>query len=356
MLTTAVAPGLPATDRVDGTPVHRIPVDLSDARSKLLAPARLMTRMLGLRQEYDIVHIHGVSRKNVPVTAAARLLGKPVIVTLHTAGQEEPASIARRGAASRWALRAASRLVTVSPLLTRACRTSGLSDTLVREIPNGVDLDRFRPARADERRALRQDLGWPDEASILLFVGFFSADKRPLLAFEAFRRIAQRFPAARLVYVGATKASYYEIDSALAADIRVRAQQDGLESRVRFIEPTNDIERCYRAADVYLLSSARESCPLALLEAMACGLPSVASRLPGATDALVDDGVTGHLIPVDEADLFAEALSSLLLDPAAARAMGGRARAVAESRFGIADAAQRWLRTYDDVLKRTPVR
>jgi glycosyltransferase involved in cell wall biosynthesis len=350
VLTTAVASGLPAEDRVDGTPVHRVPVDLSDTRSKLLAPVRLMTRTAALRDKYDLVHIHGVSRKNVAVTAAAKLFAKPVIVTLHTAGQEEPASVARRGLPSRWALSAASRIITVSPLLTRACRAAGLPDTLVREIPNGVDLTRFRPPRPGERLALREDLGWPAGATVLLFVGFFSGDKRPVLAFEAFRRIASRFPDALLVYVGATKASYYEIDSALAADIRARARQDGLESRVRFIEPINDIERCYRAADVYLLSSARESCPLALLEAMASGLPSVASRLPGATDALVDQGVTGHLIPVDEADLFAEALSSLLADPAAARTMGDRARAVAASRFDIADAAERWRRTYDDIL------
>ena len=108
--------------------------------------------------------------------------------------------------------------------------------------------------------------------------------------------------------VGATGAGYYEIDESLAGRIRADAAACGCGGDVVFVEPTNEMERYFRAADVFVLSSAREAHPLALLEAMACGLPSIATRLPGATDAIIEDGVDGRLVPVDDEPALADAL------------------------------------------------
>jgi len=119
-----------------------------------------------------------------------------------------------------------------------------------------------------------------------------------------------------------------------------------------FAEPTNEVERYFRAADVFVLPSAREAHPLALLEAMACGLPSIATRLPGATDAIIKDGVDGRLVPVDDEEALADALSGLLADRGVAGAMGVRARETVLDRYDISKTAEKWLAAYHTVLNR----
>jgi glycosyltransferase involved in cell wall biosynthesis len=180
VLTTAVTPGLPAFDRIDGVAVHRVVVDVRSARSKAIASIKLASSMLQQRGTYDVVHLHGFSQKNLPVSALGRLLGKPVILTLHTSGQDEPEVVKRRGALSYWAFTSPQLVMAVSPQLAALWRAAGLPADRVRTSPNGIDTSRFRPANEAERIALRKALGWPHDRQVVLFVGFFSHDKRPI--------------------------------------------------------------------------------------------------------------------------------------------------------------------------------
>jgi glycosyltransferase involved in cell wall biosynthesis len=351
VVTTAVDRSLPRTDQIEEVVVHRIPIDVRRLSSKIAAFARVVSRLIALAPDFDLLHIHAVSQKNVPATFVAKLLGKKVVLTLHTAGQEEPEAVRRRGPLMSWALRSADRVITVSPQLTAAYRAAGLPEAKLKEIANGVDTQRFRPADGQERGAIRRALALPEEATIMLFVGFFSRDKRPHLAFDIFRRVAVNRPDLVLVYVGATDASSYrEIDGSLAPAIADAAHAAGLGARVVFRPPTLQIEQYYRAADVFVMPSARESFSLVLLEAMSCGLPSAASRLEGATDILIDDGESGCLVPADDADRFTAAVESLLSDRERARRFGERAREAATARFGIARCAEQWLDVYRGLL------
>jgi glycosyltransferase involved in cell wall biosynthesis len=350
VLTTAVDRRLPLAGLVEDVPVDRVPIDVGSRGSKLAASLRFASRILALGSKLDVVHLHGVSQKNILVTAVAKLLAKRIVVTLHTAGQDEPSVIARRGFASRWAFGAADAVVTVSPQLSAAYLEAGREPGKLREIQNGLDTDRFRKATPEERVAHRRALGLPADAAVRLFVGFFSRDKRPDLAFEAFRRLAVRRANLALVFVGATRAGYHEIDASLAQRMAATARADGFADRVRFVDPVHAIERYYQASDIFVMPSARESFSLVLLEAMSCGLPCVASRLPGATDMLIDDRVNGRLVTVDDRNELTAALETMLNDPAAACRLGERARQTVVSRFDIRQTAERWLETYRDVL------
>jgi glycosyltransferase involved in cell wall biosynthesis len=349
VLTTAVTPSLPAFDRIDGVAVHRVVVDVRSARSKAIASIKLASSMLRQRGTYDVVHLHGFSQKNLPVSALGRLLGKPVVLTLHTSGQDEPEVVKRRGALSYWAFTSPQLVMAVSPQLATLWRAAGLPADRVRTSPNGIDTSRFRPANDAERIALRKALGWPRDRQVVLFVGFFSRDKRPDLLFRAWR-LLDRVTRPQLVFVGAKGTGYYEIDDALGAAIRRDALEGGVADHLTFLDPTNDVERCFRAADLFVLPSVREAHPLALLEAMACGLPVIATRLPGATDAIVEDGLTGKLFAPDDEQALAGALRELLADPAAGRAMGERAREAVSARYDIGRTADAWLDAYQAVL------
>jgi glycosyltransferase involved in cell wall biosynthesis len=312
---------------------------------------RLARIMIRERRNYEIVHLHGVSAKNVPITTIARMLGKRVVLTLHTAGQDEPQAIAERSPAALRTLQCADLVLTVSPILSERYRAAALPAEKLRETVNGIDTERFRPAAETDRAQLREQLQLP-AARTVLFVGFFSRDKRPNLLFDAWRRMAAnlREPIA-LVFVGATTSPYFEIDQELAPNMRREADAAGLGHLLRFVEFTNDIESYYRAADLFVLPSVREALPMSLLEAMACGLPCVATRLPGATDAIIEDGQTGILIERDDVTSLRVVLEDLLGHPERAAALGHAARQAIESRFTVARAGGDWLAAYEHVLQ-----
>lgn len=349
VLTTAVDPSLPALEIVEGVPVFRIVLDVRSRWSKATATLRLIRRLLQVSRDFAIVHLHGFSQKNVPVTWLARLTGKRVVLTLHTSGQDEPDAVRRAGAIAYRSFLTADIVLAVSPGLRDAYVGAGVSPDRVRLAPNGIDTTRFHPVDAERKAALRRELNLPEERPIVLFVGFFSRDKRPDLLFRAWTRARKEHGIdSTLVFVGATEESYFEIDQRLAREIRDAAARSAEGDRVVFVPPTNDVARHFQAADIFVLASIREANPVALLEAMASGLPSVAARLPGATDVIIDDGVNGRLFDVDDEAALARAIGEILRDKNATRAMGARARETVVARFDTARAAERWLAAYRD--------
>ena len=124
----------------------------------------------------------------------------------------------------------------------------------------------------------------------------------------------------------------------------------GRDDDVVFVEPTHAMERYYRAADVFVLPSVREAHPVALLEAMACGLPCIASRLEGATDVMMTDGASGRLIDKDDEHALAAALADLLQNQEEANRLGKHARETVVIRYDIRQTANHWLDAYRAVL------
>jgi len=351
VLVTAVDPSLPATERVDDVCVTRVGVDVRSVASKASASVRIIRRLAALLPSIDVVHVHGVSQKNVPVALMAKALGKPSVLALHTSGQDEPQVADARGAVSAWAFRSARLVLPVSPNLVRRCEDAGIPASSIRLTPNGIDLEKFKPAGSDERAALRRTFGWSEHERVVVFVGFFSRDKRPDLLFRAWTRVVERGIPAKLVFIGATASPYFEVDEAIAQQIRAEAAAAGRADAVVFVPPTHAVEQYYRAADVFVLSSIREANPVALLEAMASGLPCIASRIDGATDVMIEDGVNGRLVVCDDEAALASALTDVLSNSARARALGDRARRTVEARYDINQTAERWLDAYRAVLR-----
>jgi glycosyltransferase involved in cell wall biosynthesis len=202
-----------------------------------------------------------------------------------------------------------------------------------------------------ERAELRRELGLPPDLALVLFVGFFSRDKRPQLLYRAWSGMATASSGAQigLVMIGATRSVHGEIDSELAPAIRAQAAQDRVADRVFFVESTSAIEKYFRAADAYVLPSIREGLPIALIEAMASGLSCVATRLEGSTDGLIDDRVNGLLIePDDEAGITAS-LQWLLTEAGVAARLGAAARDTVLERYSIEKTAALWLAAYQEL-------
>ena len=180
----------------------------------------------------------------------------------------------------------------------------------------GLDLEPFRSL--PPRGAVRRELGVAPNAPFVVTVGRLVPIKDHALLLDAFARVAAARPEARLALVG---------DGPCRAQLESRAARDDLAGRVLFTGWRRDLPAILADADVAALSSRNEGTPVALIEAAAAGVPAVSTDVGGVRQ-VVRDGETGRLVPPGDADALAAALIELLDDPAARRAMGGRARQV----------------------------
>ena len=335
---------------IDGVPVHRIRIDPASAVSRAGGLLRFARLMPALGRAAGVVHLQSVSQKNLLLTLAARLFGAPLLLTLHTGGHDDAERMREEDPWSFRAMQRADAITAVSPALLESAKRAGLHATL-QWIPNGVDVERFRPPADGERQEIRRALGLPVDKTLILFVGFFSRDKGAHRLFDAWQRLSAPLrERSTIVFLGQTEPPHPEIDPSLATEIRERAAY--AEAAPIFVERSFEAERYYQAADVFALPSIREGFPVALLEAMAVGLPVVSSHLTGSTDVVITDRANGMLVPPGDIDALAGGLRHLLCNPGTAALLGAAARSTIVESFSLDGAAQAYLNLYSALSTR----
>lgn len=196
-------------------------------------------------------------------------------------------------------------------------------------VPNGVDVERY-PAPVD-RNTVRGALGIGPEDRVLTMVGTFKRQKGHRYLVEAVAAIAATHPRLRVLLVG---------DGELREPTRRQVEDAGLGERIHLLGSRRDVPQLLAASDAFVLPSLWEGLPIALIEAMATGLPVVATAVSGTSDVMVH-GETGWVVPPGDATALAGALDELLADPARASAMGAAARERVATSFGALGQAER---------------
>jgi glycosyltransferase involved in cell wall biosynthesis len=204
----------------------------------------------------------------------------------------------------------------------------------------GVDGARFRPD-GEARREVREALGIAPSAPVLLYLGRLNRDKGVLDLAETFASVALQFPEVRLLFVGPDEGSISYAIADICAEVR---------DRLYFVDYTRQPERFMATADIFCLPSYREGFGMVIIEAAASGLPTVASRIYGITDAVVE-GQTGLLHPPGDVTAIARQLTGLLGDLERRKTMGECARERALADFSQAGSSQGLLAFYGKMLK-----
>ncbi len=183
---------------------------------------------------------------------------------------------------------------------------------------------------------------------VAVILGHLSEVKGYPTFVEGAARVARQLEGCVFLAVGGET-----IESGYRAHLERQAAALGLADRIRFLGFRRDVADILRAADVMVLPSRAEGLPLAVLEAMACGKPVVATPVGGVPEAVLD-GVTGFLVPPDDPDALARGLLRLFRDPGLARRMGEAGRRRIEARFSLGRFLAQIHQLYDDVLATRP--
>lgn len=296
------------------------------------------------RERIDVLHSHEFAM-NVFGGTAAVLARVPSVSTIH--GKHWIADRKRRAIAYRVLARLGVPVVAVSEDLASYLASGlGIPREQIRLVHNGIPMRppkvgaehtpiaaaRAAEGAAPDRVEIRRSLGLPAEGPLILAVG----NLYPVKDHATLLRALPELPGARVAIAGRGEEE---------PNLRRLAAELGIEARVHLLGLRDDVDRLLAAADLFVQPSRSEGLPLAVLEAMAAGLPVVATRVGGMGEA-VADGETGILVEPGRPEALAAALRRLLGDDVLRERMGRAARTRAQAEFSVETMARRYVALY----------
>jgi glycosyltransferase involved in cell wall biosynthesis len=337
--------GTPQRETIDGMPVFRNHTlwegfGVRGARTfgGYLYIFTLLWHLWRQRHSYDVIHVHGLSYHTFAASLAGRWLRKPTITKLANSGRASDIMKMRKSqhlALSRFMLPVAlrcDRFVALNQAVTRELLDAGVPGERVLHIPNGIEVG--TTPRLSDRELHRP--------ARVVFIGRLHEQKGVDVLLRALAWIREWRPEAglRCDVVG---------DGPLSDELSALARDLDVVSDVRFLGYRDDVAPFLGRADAFVLPSRAEGISNALLEAMAVGLPVVASDVPGNAD-VVEHEVNGLLVEVDDPGSLAAALLRLVDEPALRRRLGGEARRTVNTRYSIEHVAQRYVTLYRELV------
>lgn len=277
---------------------------------QLLAFARwCRRRRLAVVQACDfyanVFALPGAALARVPARIGSR---RDLVLPGRSAGQHR---------LQRWAYRLAHRIVANSQAAAQQVIAEGLPESRVTVIPNGVDLRTFAPPH------LRTSA--PPHPRTITTIANLRPEKGHDVLLDAAARVVQTHPDARFQFVG---------DGPRRSPLEQRARALGLGGRVAFLGHREDVPALLAGSTLFVLPSRSEAFPNGLVEAMAAGVPAIASGVGGILE-LIQHERNGLLVPVADASALADAIVSLLEHPDTAERLGANARQTIESRYSF---------------------
>ena len=300
---------------------------------------RLLRLARGHRSDVIVAHLYGSA---VYASLAGMLLSIPVVSVLH--GHTDVEGAGRLSSLKATVVRRGSRkIIFVSQRLQEHLEPRlHLADSQCAIIPNGVDMEVFRPGRD---RSLRAELGISDDTALVGAIG----NVRPPKAYDVLLRAAR-------IAVDRSQRLHFVIAGDCSNDLGGRLGQLsrdlGLERHVTFLGLRSDVARILNNLDVFVLSSHTEGFSIACVEAMACGIPVIATRSGGPEQIL--EGEAGILVPTDEPESLALAIEQLITSKDLAATLTSRATHRVQERYSLAAMLSRYEDLLESVAQESP--
>lgn len=379
----------PKHEVIEDVPVIRVAGLLLRDRNKLPVPLQKLAYLGAIlvmswtlwryRHCYDILHVYYLSLLALVAALICRLTGKSLIVSARSAGSGEFVksgskvsllagsldsntpwlrinerlhangrvhvssdieSLARMGKPilrlTHYLLtRVHAVVVVLSSRMRRSLAEHNFNLPDIQLIPNGVDAVRFQPT--DNKTSL------DERTPVVVCVGVLRYEKGIDVLLQAWHRVHQQVPYARLILVGR---------GSLQPQLEQMAKALGIAGSVEFAGLQRDVPAQLRRGSIAVLPSRWEGMPNALLEAMACGLACVATRVSGSED-IIQHGVNGLLVEVEDYEGMAQALLTLLRDPLLVQKYGRAARETIERHYSIEQIMNKYIDLYQRITGRS---
>ena len=362
-ITRRTSPDLAKRETVNGLTVYRVPPSTKSSRARWFVVFTCLPLLFRKRREYDVIFVPGYRALGISAVIMGKLLGKKSI--LKAENQGEMSGVFFAGGLKDLKLKPSSRMfrlfmavrnrilasadafISLSAEMTQEFLTAGVSPDRIHLIPQPVDAERFHPSTADEKERLREKLGLPGSDLIVIFTGRLVTYKGLMVLTAAWEKICASRRDVRLLVVGAGGVDLYNCE----AELKEYVRSHHLADRVVFTGAVRNVDEYLKASDIYAFPTENEGFPLAVLEAMACGLPVVSTPVGGIKDILVD-GQNGLVVKPRNEQELREAIDRLLSDGVLRQRLGEAGRHTAVKNYTREIISDQYLALFNQLTQR----
>lgn len=365
VVTTRMETGLARAETIDGVAVRRLGVPGSEAWKSYYYYLCMMVFLLLRRRQFDVIHCHATSVAGFAATLLGRIIRRPVVLKLSSNGEFVQGFGAEKAGATPWRVRLRARLQAALARFSAAharfivalnreglTELTGAGTRSPVVIPNGIDPRSFPALPAEERRALRARFGFSDKDTVLLFTGRFVASKgidTLLAACTQMMKNGEMTSNVHLCLAGSGKLQNDDSVEALLTGARA-----ALGERIHCLPPQTPVTPYLQMADAFVFPSRREGMPNAVLEALAVGLPCIASDIePHRELREQNPRAAMHLFRSGDADALRAVLGRFLRERVVGATEPVAANTVSDA-FHITRVAARYAALYREAVGAPP--
>ncbi|MEI6788668.1 MAG: glycosyltransferase family 4 protein [bacterium] len=343
----------PAFETVDEVPVYRVPPAGYPRMGKYLMVFSSFWRLIRMRHDYDVIYVCGIRTLGLIAVMIALLLGKRCVLRAESRGELSGAFIWEKpdGRVNSFVkcmamvpillrnliLKRADSFLSIAAVIRDEYESCGIPHEKIADIPNGIDVMRFSPVAAEARAALRRKLGLP-EGRLFAYTGKLNRGKGLEFLVRVWKDWSPHHPDCKFLLIGSGAMQFLSCEK----ELRDFVEQNAMQSSMLFAGSVSNVQEYLQASDFFVFPSESEALPLALLEALASGLPTLASDI-GGCQAIVTDGHDGQLVPVNDVAAWVAGLNTLIGDPARVAEWSRAGRETVVKKFSMTHVAEQHL-------------
>jgi len=342
ILSNKKRPEQPSIEVREEVPIYRISAFPSFLGSHYLGILNSLILFFTYHQKnIQIVHAHALTHFAVLSIFVGKILGKKGLLKIAT--EEDISKLMESTSLVHKFLIPFSRFtnyyIAISENIKKEIIRMGVSETKIYSGFNGVDTALYQPVKLNKKKKIKKLLSIPNK-KIVTFVGRLALRKGVDILIRAWGKVIQRFPDAYLLIVGSGEEE---------KKLKKLAKELNLINNVRFVGEVDNVVDYLHVTDIFSFPSRLEGAPNAVLEALACGLPVVATKIGGIVDIIYDE-VNGILVHAESPDLLSQKLCNLLQDNKYRERLGQKARESALSRFSFEVVSKGYLEFYRELI------
>jgi len=352
---------LKTVDVVDGVFVYRIaPVGAGRfTRWRMLFWS--FFSLAKMRRQYDVIFVSGFKALGLSAVLIAKLFRKTCILKADSNGEMSgeffAAGLKKFGltpsssmfrillSARNKILRAADYFVAITAGIAEELKAHGVNPSSIVSITNGVDISKFRPVSAAEKHRLKQRLPIPKKKFIVTYAGRLVTYKGLPLLLRVAERIQREFDHVGFVLIGSGGIDMHNCEAELKQFVRTK----GLEESICFAGEVRNVHEYLQASDLFAFPSDEDAFPLALVEAMACGLPVISTPVGGIKE-IITDRCNGLLMEAGNFQQLYAAVSTLIVDKALAAFLGKAAAQTVQERYSAVIVAAKHVELFRNIV------
>lgn len=320
--------------------------------------------LIRLRRDYDLIFVSGYRIIGLAAVLLAKLLRKKVVLKADSQGEMSggffESGLKKIGVSHRsflfrmflgfrnTILKHADAFSAISTEIASEWTSSGIPSEKIHLIPNCVDTKRFIPVQPAEKISLRKKLNLPQDATIAIYTGRLVSYKGLRLLLKVWNDIRHKHENVLLILAGTGGLDIHNCEDDLKEYVKV----NGLEKHVLFTGAIQNVPEYLQASDLFVFPTENDAFPSSIVEAMACGLPVVATPV-GAIKNIITNGETGMLIQPGNHEQLFQALDVMLSDTALASRLGNAAHQSVQGLYSAEAVSEKYLDLFQGLIKPT---